>query len=232
MSSWTAHQQRVPKSTEPGTDFYCPIGTPVLAPAHGVIYGFGTSIIPASGRWVGIDFDNGQRFRCMHHKSLVRTGGRVRRGEVIAISGASGYGREDWSGDPNTGGAHTHATLWPTHHSRYGYDANGKPYTIDFMKYADIELPAGGGGVPLPIPPEPTLEDIMASQTAVIACKNTKGTYDGAIVDIDGRLFSNWGDADLAYAEQIADAFGNGKVAVVTPGHFNKIRSDIAALTS
>jgi len=151
MSSWAAHQRRSPKSTEPGTDFYCPIGTPVLAPADGTVYGYGTSITPATGRWIGIDLDNGQRFRCMHHQSLLRTKGRVRRGEVIAYSGASGYGKEDWSGDPNTGGAHTHATLWPTHASRYGYDKLGRPYTVDFMQHADLSGIAGGGEIDMPL---------------------------------------------------------------------------------
>ena len=148
MSSWSAHQRRNPPSTEAGTDFYCPIGTPVYAPADGEIYGYGNSIAPMTGRWVGIDFDNGMRFRCMHHSRLVRTSGRVRRGDLIAYSGASGYGKEDWSSDPYTGGSHTHVTLWPTHKSRYGYNPlTGLPYTIDFMNY--VSTPAGGGGAAL-----------------------------------------------------------------------------------
>lgn len=151
MNSWATHQRRSPRSTEPGTDFYCPIGTPVYAPADGVIYGSGNTIGPMTGRWVGIDLGNGMRFRCMHHSRLVRWygdgKGRVKRGELIAYSGASGYGKEDWSSDSHTGGAHTHVTLWPTHASRYGYDRNGKPYTVDFMAHADTSTPAGGGGI-------------------------------------------------------------------------------------
>lgn len=143
MSSWADHQRRNPRSTEAGTDFYCPKGTTVVAPWSGRIYGAGDSIKPATGRWVGIDLDTGQRFRCMHHSKLLRVGGRVEAGEPIAISGASGYGVEDWSGNPNTGGAHTHATLWPTHASRYGYNpVTGRPYTIDLMDY----VTSGGGG--------------------------------------------------------------------------------------
>jgi murein DD-endopeptidase MepM/ murein hydrolase activator NlpD len=126
----------------------------VVAPYDGTIYGYGTSITPATGRWVGIDFANGQRFRAMHHSRLLRTSGKVFKGEtIIALSGASGYGKEDWSGDPNTGGAHTHATLWPTWETKFGYHwVNGKkvPYTIDFMEYADLSGVAGGGGIPFP----------------------------------------------------------------------------------
>jgi hypothetical protein len=113
-----------------------------------VIYGYGTSISPATGLWNGIDLDNGMRFRGMHYSRLVRTSGRVRRGEIIAYSGATGYGKADWSADPNTGGAHVHGTLWPTHQTRFGYQPNGKPYTIDFMAHADLSGTAGSGSNP------------------------------------------------------------------------------------
>lgn len=163
MSTWQDHQERVPTpSSEPGTDWYCPIGTPVLAPGDGVIYGYGTDIGPATGLWNGIDLDNGQRFRAMHYSKLIRKTGRVKRGEVIALSGASGYGVWDWSGNWWTGGAHVHGTLWPTQVSRYGYHwVNGKkvPYTIDFMRHADLSGLAGGGSSPFP-PTEPEERDI------------------------------------------------------------------------
>ncbi|WP_341945642.1 M23 family metallopeptidase [Microbacterium sp. LWH11-1.2] len=147
MSSWASHQRRDEPSKEPGTDFFCPIGTPVLAPGNGRIYDTGDSIWPATGRWVGIDLDNGMRFRALHLSSIRRSQGFVRRGEVIGWSGASGYGEEDWSWNvAETGGAHTHVTLWPTHDSNYGYDRNGNPYTVDFMDYADTSGSASGGG--------------------------------------------------------------------------------------
>lgn len=152
MSSWAAHQKRVPRSSEPGTDFYCPIGTPVYAPEDGRVYGWGDSIIPATGRWVGLDLVNGMRWRAMHFsritlsRTLLNNKGFVRRGDLIAYSGASGYGEEDWSWNPNTGGAHTHVTLWPTQETKFGYHrVNGKdvPYTVDFMNY--VGGPSGGG---------------------------------------------------------------------------------------
>lgn len=161
MSSWTAHQYRNPPSTEPGTDFYCPIGTPVYAPEDGRVYGYGTSIIPATGRWVGLDLTNGMRFRAMHFSSIalssttLNNGGFVRKGDIIAYSGASGYGEDDWSWNPDTGGAHCHATLWPTQQSLFGYHwVNGVkvPYTVDIMDY--ITDSAGGGSSVIPIVPE------------------------------------------------------------------------------
>lgn len=135
MSSWAAHQKRKPRSSEPGTDFYCPIGTPVFCPADGVIYGAGNTIGPATGRWVGVQFDNGMSFRTLHLSKIERFSGSVKRGDLLGYSGASGYGDEDWSWNPNTGGAHTHVTLWPSSSRRFGYDAFGKPYTIDFMNF-------------------------------------------------------------------------------------------------
>lgn len=146
LSSWTAHQHRVPRSNEPGTDFYCPIGTPVLAPADGVIYGYGNSIVPATGRWVGIHFQSGMAFRAMHLSRIVKFSGLVRRGDILGYSGASGYGVEDWSSNPNTGGAHVHVTLWPTIVKRFGYDSQGKPFTIDFMNFVGGSSAGGGTG--------------------------------------------------------------------------------------
>lgn len=140
MSSWLNHQRRTVPSTEPGTDWYCPIGTPIVAPADGVIFGSGNSIVPATGRWVGIDFDNGMRFRSMHHSRNVITSGRVHAGDVYAYSGASGYGVEDWSRNPATGGSHVHGTLWPVQRTRFGYhlvDDQRVPYTVDFMAYVE-----------------------------------------------------------------------------------------------
>lgn len=142
-ASFESHTRRSPRSTEAGTDMFVPIGTPVYAPGPGVIYGYGNTIAPMTGRWVGIDLDNGMRFRCMHHSRLVRTSGRVAAGDVIAYSGASGYGYEDWSRLSTMPGAHTHVTLWPTWASRYGYGPNGRPFSVDFMNY--VGGTSGGG---------------------------------------------------------------------------------------
>lgn len=162
LSTWQAHIERTTPSTEPGTDFYVPIGTPVYAPAAGMIWGYGNSIVPPSGRWVGINFDNGMSFRCMHHSRLVRTSGRVAQGELIAYSGASGYGEEDWSWNPATGGAHTHATLWPDWNHTYGYRYPGMPFTVDLMKHASTPAPVGLGSEPLVIPEREEITDMYS----------------------------------------------------------------------
>lgn len=159
LSSWAAHQRRNPKSSEPGTDLYVPIGTPVVSPADGFVYGYGESIIPATGRWVGVNFDNGMSFRAMHFSRVERRSGRVRRGEVIGYSGASGYGEEDWSWNvAETGGAHVHVTLWPNQSRGFGYDRNGRPFTVDFMNYV--------GGSPAAVDATPFQEDDMYDDAA------------------------------------------------------------------
>lgn len=145
MSSWDAHQRRTTPSSEPGTDWYCPIGTEVLAPADGVVFGSSGGIAEPAGRWIGFDFpDLGLSFRSMHHSRNIITSGRVREGQVYALSGASGYGKEDWSRDPATGGAHVHGTLWErTNRMRFGYrTVNGKrvPWTLDFMEWAKTDM--------------------------------------------------------------------------------------------
>lgn len=150
VASWLSHTHRSPKSTEPGTDMFVPIGTPIYAPADGRVYGSGNTIAPMTGRWIGLDLDNGLRFRAMHLSRLVSLPAHVKRGDLIGYSGASGYGHEDWSHLSGMPAAHTHVTLWPTHESRYGYRPDGKtPYTVDFMEYVGGSQSGGGGAAPV-----------------------------------------------------------------------------------
>nr|WP_295102700.1 M23 family metallopeptidase [uncultured Microbacterium sp.] len=169
-ASWDSHTRRSPRSSEPGTDMFVPIGTPVYAPAAGVVYGYGSSIGPATGRWVGIDFDNGLRFRALHLSRVMRIGGRVKAGELIGYSGASGYGYEDWSKLRTMPAAHVHVTLWPSHVTRFGYKSDGRtPWSVDFMRYVAKPAPAG----PKPIKKE---EDAMFP-TILINKDNPSGTF-------------------------------------------------------
>lgn len=189
MSSWSAHIHRGTPSTEPGTDFYVPWGTPVYSPASGVIWGNGQSVAPATGRWVGVNFDNGMSFRSLHNSQLVRTSGRVEEGELIAYSGASGYGSEffgyDWRSPQfyaETGGDHTHVTLWPTHSHNYGYISWPTPYTIDIMNYVSGSG-AGGGSIPFPE------EDLTPDQAAqLLEAKNAAVNTETVVRQILGYL--------------------------------------------
>jgi murein DD-endopeptidase MepM/ murein hydrolase activator NlpD len=151
LSSWRAHTRRTTPSSEPGVDYYCPIGTPVVSPADGRVWMTGDRIGPATGRFVAIAFDDGRGGRALHlSRRTVQYGQRVRRGQIIGYSGASGYGEEDWSWNPATGGAHVHWTLWPSQVMRFGYDRFGRPYTIDHEQYVSTGVVAGEDSTPFP----------------------------------------------------------------------------------
>jgi murein DD-endopeptidase MepM/ murein hydrolase activator NlpD len=84
-----------------GTDFAVPIGTEVIAPADGVVTGAGNSR-GGEGTYVILDAD-GVVHKFFHlSKILVQTDDQVSAGEVIALTGNSGYST----------GPHLH---WETH---------------------------------------------------------------------------------------------------------------------
>lgn len=140
ISTWTAHTRRNPPSSEAGVDYYCPIGTPILAAADGRVVAIGGSIHDATGRYLTIDLNDGRRVRYLHLRSYAKTAGDiVRQGAVVGYSGASGYGSEFFGASSmndfpwgNTGGPHVHTTLWPTHAYQFG---NNPTRTIDFELY-------------------------------------------------------------------------------------------------
>ncbi|MGK0409582.1 MAG: murein DD-endopeptidase [Shewanella psychromarinicola] len=94
-----------------GTDFATPIGTQVVAPGDGVV-----TLVKKhafAGNYIVIEHNNKVRTRYLHlSKFLVKRGQRVKRGQVIALSG-------------NTG-----ASTGP--HLHYEYIVNGRP--VDAMK--------------------------------------------------------------------------------------------------
>ncbi len=226
-ASWASHTRRSPRSSEPGTDMFVPIGTPVYAPGDGSIYGSGSTIGPATGRWVGIDLDNGLRFRCMHLSRLKRTTGHVRRGELLGYSGASGYGYEDWSHLPGMPAAHTHVTLWPTQVSRYGYDRNGEPFSVDFMQY--VGGTASGGSTNKPAPAPIILKEFKDMDKAVIIHKveGAVTTYmlAGATVP-GGYRVTNVAETAGAWAE----IYGDSKK--VSAKRFGTVQAEAKALAS
>lgn len=124
-SSWGGHKGRKPPSTEPGTDYACGYGTNVMCAENGRVVDQKSSTSGGTGRYVTVDLDDGRRVRYLHlSRILVSNGQRVGRGQVIAKSGASGFGKEDGYG------AHVHVTLWAGHYYKFGSAA-----TIDFQKY-------------------------------------------------------------------------------------------------
>lgn len=86
-------------SVNPGTDYVCSRGTDVLAVAGGVVVIADSSTGGSGGRIVGIDHDDGSKTDYLHLSSLnVSVNQRVEQGQLIALSGASGYGEETYYG--------------------------------------------------------------------------------------------------------------------------------------
>lgn len=124
-SSYNDHRyNRTPPSKEPGTDIGCAYGTTLVAPEDGVISLVDNSTAGAEGRRVSVAHPDGQMTSLIHlSQILVTSGQKVTRGQAIAKSGASAWGKE-WGV-----GAHVHTTLFPTHAHIFG-TAN----TLDFEK--------------------------------------------------------------------------------------------------
>ena len=133
-SSWNDHRNRPVPSSEPGTDYGCAYGSAIFAPEDGVVVDIKDTTSGGTGRYVTIDLGDGRRTRALHlSRILVSKGQRVKRGQEIAKSGASGFGKE-WGY-----GAHVHQTLWE--HQSYSF---GKDATIDFQRSVGADNDGGG----------------------------------------------------------------------------------------
>jgi murein DD-endopeptidase MepM/ murein hydrolase activator NlpD len=140
VGTYRAHREGIhrPRSREAGVDYACAQGTPLHAPADGVVHAVKDTNSDATGRFLTLDLDDGRRVRWLHLKAqhFPAPGTRFQRGQVLAHSGGSASGSD-------TGvGSHVHVTLWPTHVSVFGLDAD----TLDFEAHVD-----GGGGSPSPL---------------------------------------------------------------------------------
>lgn len=131
-SSFAAHLRRNPPSVEPGTDYACAYGTTIYAAEDGVVSEVRNTTAGAPGRALGIRLDDGHLVRYIHLSKIdVTVGQRVKRGQAVARSGASAWGRE-WGV-----GAHVHVSLWPSH------EMSWPRKTIDFdpLVGADNDVP-------------------------------------------------------------------------------------------
>ncbi|OAN40185.1 hypothetical protein A4X16_13265 [Microbacterium sp. H83] len=136
-STWQGHRNRKPPSGEPGTDYAVAMRSPIRAATGGVIVDRKDTTDSATGRYIALRADDGNYIRYLHlASSAVAIGTRVSRGQVIAYSGASGFGSE-------TGyGSHVHVSLW----------LGGTPSQLGFPNTVNFENLVDGG--PVPIYPE------------------------------------------------------------------------------
>lgn len=132
-SSWQGHKNRNPPSSEPGTDYAVVPGTPVRAAASGVIVDRKDSTTTATGRYLALRAEDGNYIRYLHlQSSAVQLGARVARGQVIAYSGASGFGSDAGYGP------HVHVSLW----------RGGTPLQLGFANSVDFENYVDGPNIP------------------------------------------------------------------------------------
>ena len=201
-SSWADHKNRNPPSSEPGTDYAVPVGTPVQCAGNGRVIDRKTSNSYATGRYVAVQLDDGRTVRYLHlHTVNVSVGARVGRGTVLAASGASGNG-SDWYY-----GAHVHTTLWPG-----GY---WEAPTIDFEAHA--------GDEPEPEPEEQ--EDTMTRNSGFTYVRSSDGRTVRAVVNTSSGFFAEWADDNIKVAD-IAAAFDAPlPFAPITEGYRNAIRN-------
>lgn len=81
--------QGKPRGWHRGTDFAAPVGTPVYAANHGIVRL--AELLPVSGNVVFIDHGIGIVTSYLHLSALhVRTGQRVRKGDLIGAIGSTG----------------------------------------------------------------------------------------------------------------------------------------------
>lgn len=137
-------------SKEPGTDYKTAYGTDLRAPYGGIVIGVDHSNDGAEGRRLTFLLDNGEVIDWIHlSRIFASVGDRIERGQLgVALSGASGFGRDWWYAP------HLHVTRRVR---------RGLPYsqTADFEHLVDHN-PEPATITPEPEPaPQPSEEDDM-----------------------------------------------------------------------
>lgn len=147
-------------SVNPGTDFICSYGSPVVAVKSGTVVVSDSNPSGSGGRVITINHGDGTVTDYLHLSVVqVGAGSSVAQGRQIALSGGSGYGSDRYYGP------HLHLAL----------KIGGR--NVDFEKYV------GGGSVPGGIPVDGVLgaATISALQTRLKALGFYSGVIDGVI---------------------------------------------------
>lgn len=127
-------------SVNPGTDYTAAFGSEVRAIASGRVTDVTRTFGGSGGRMVHIDHDDGSSADYLHLSRMnVIEGEVVRQGDLIAWSGASGNGLENYYG------AHLHISF---RRNKAQYYNNGN-VDFDAIMRAQGSAIAGGGGTPL-----------------------------------------------------------------------------------
>ena len=155
-----------------GIDIRVPSGTEVLAPAAGTVQSLADLGSKSFGRYFEIKHDNGTITLYAHLSEFrVSNGQRVKRGDVIALSGSTG----------NSTGPHLHYEMSDRDTYQY-YQQNG---------YKDprlIDDPAPDDPNP-PVPPTPSTIEITTDSNLPTT---TKGTYFDITLQCTGNGSTYW----------------------------------------
>jgi hypothetical protein len=200
--------EREPASREPGTDYGVAYGTSIFAAEDGIVTLVDHTTAGADGRRLSIALNDGQMTSDIHlSKILVNSGQKVKRGDLVAKSGASAWGKE-WGV-----GAHVHRTLFPTHDHIFGTTK-----TLDFELFVGADN--DGSGLVY-------VQDVANRQTFLTVAQGEKLVIDGLLGDAtraaikryqtylkgrgwyDGAIDGDWGAGtqaahDKRYAEWAA----------------------------
>jgi murein DD-endopeptidase MepM/ murein hydrolase activator NlpD len=121
---FAAHKAR--KSVNPGIDYACPIGTPVVCvgDGEGVVTKVVDSITGAGGRMVNIKFNSYEwNVDYLHLSRIdVQVGQSVKQGQIIGLSGASGKGSERGYGP----------------HLHFSFRSGGAPFSGNNQDFLEI----------------------------------------------------------------------------------------------
>jgi peptidoglycan hydrolase-like protein with peptidoglycan-binding domain len=184
---------RTPPSTEPGTDYGTAYGSAVYASEDGIIAYVDHSTAGAEGRRIAVQHPDGQMTSSIHlSRIVVNSGQKVKRGQLIAYSGASAWGKE-WGV-----GAHVHHTLFPTHAMIFGTTR-----TLDFQLQ---EGPDNDGALGIPAGVAKPSQAVRDRQNSLNRYRKALGLKTPPLV-VDGLLG----------AKTIADIKSMQKVVGVTP---------------
>jgi peptidoglycan hydrolase-like protein with peptidoglycan-binding domain len=231
-SSYGDHRyNRKPPSQEPGTDYGAAFGSALFAPEDGTVVEVKTSTSGATGRFIAIDFTDGQRGRALHLSHVgVSVGQKVKRGQQVGRTGASAWGKE-WGV-----GAHVHQSLFPTH----SYGGFGPASTIDFEARVGADNDDVAAAVSQLVASEQMFLKVAQGETGLVVDgilgPNTRAaikryqTYLTGRGWYSGKIDGDWGDGtqkghEKRYAEWVAQT-----QAPASPQYHTVTLDDIATI--
>jgi murein DD-endopeptidase MepM/ murein hydrolase activator NlpD len=164
--TFDGHKNRKPPSINPGTDYAVATGTPIKAIADGTISGVIPTFAGAGGRMIFMTFPSGHKADYLHMSRIdVKAGQEVKKGDIIGLSGGSGFGKE------NGYAPHLHLSF-----RMGGQSANGAG-NIDFEAFLGLPSP-----VAAPISASATPKE-KASRATI-----KRGSKGADVVYLQGKL--------------------------------------------